>query len=190
MSANLRGRRAWSRRWRREPTAVPHQERQFPFAILRKEILRVHVLDMIGAVEIELRCRPARDALDLLDRLARHDDLAPADVERSHVAQRHGLLLGRCGVVSSAVIVAISQSGACLPLTFCAHSDMIVVDRAPSMRSASQDSITYGSSTGVHITCSIRVAPVASITSRSKPSATPQAGGIVRSAAMKSSSIG
>ncbi len=38
----------------------------------------------------------------------------------------------------------------------------------------------HGSATGVHITCSMRCAPVASITSRSKPSATPQAGGMAR----------
>ena len=44
--------------------------------------------------------------------------------------------------------------------------------------------------TGVHSTCSIRLAPVASITSRSKPSATPLAGGITASAASRSSSIG
>ena len=35
-----------------------------------------------------------------------------------------------------------------------------------------------GSATGVHSTCSMRGAPVASITSRSKPSAMPEAGGI------------
>ena len=39
-----------------------------------------------------------------------------------------------------------------------------------------------GSATGVHSTCSMRGAPVASITSRSKPSATPLAGGIVAQA--------
>jgi len=52
------------------------------------------------------------------------------------------------------------------------------------------DHAKHGSATGVHITWSMRVAPVASITSRSNPSATPQAAGITRSAAMKSSSIG
>ncbi|CAN2535198.1 hypothetical+protein [Methylocapsa aurea] len=46
------------------------------------------------------------------------------------------------------------------------------------------------SATGVHSTCSIRSAPLASMTSRSKPSATPLAGGIWASAARKSSSIG
>src|SRR4051812_19933097 len=48
----------------------------------------------------------------------------------------------------------------------------------------------YVSDIGVHSTCSMRVAPVASMTSRSKPSATPLAGGITASAARKSSSIG
>ena len=44
--------------------------------------------------------------------------------------------------------------------------------------------------TGAHSTCSIRVAPVASITRRSKPSAMPLAGGMAASAARKSGSIG
>ena len=48
----------------------------------------------------------------------------------------------------------------------------------------------YCSVTGAQITCSMRVAPVASITSRSKPSAMPDAGGICASAARKSSSTG
>src|SRR5262249_9926705 len=43
---------------------------------------------------------------------------------------------------------------------------------------------------GVHTTSSIRVAPVASMTSRSKPSAIPQASGITARALRKSSSIG
>ena len=43
---------------------------------------------------------------------------------------------------------------------------------------------------GFHITWSIRVAPVASMTRRSRPSAMPQACGIVASAARKSSSSG
>ena len=47
-----------------------------------------------------------------------------------------------------------------------------------------------GSTTGVQSTCSMWAAPVASITSRSKPSAAPLAGGMWASAAMKSSSIG
>ena len=46
------------------------------------------------------------------------------------------------------------------------------------------------SGTGAHSTCSIVGAPVASITSRSKPSAMPLAGGIWASAARKSSSSG
>jgi len=46
------------------------------------------------------------------------------------------------------------------------------------------------SATGVHNTCSMRSAPLASMTSRSKPSATPLAGGIWASASRKSSSIG
>src|SRR5476651_2726866 len=47
-----------------------------------------------------------------------------------------------------------------------------------------------GSATGVHITCSMRCAPVASITNRSKPSAMPDACGMFVTAAMISSSIG
>lgn len=44
--------------------------------------------------------------------------------------------------------------------------------------------------TGVHITSSIRGAPVASITTRSNPIAIPAAGGMIDSAARKSSSSG
>ncbi len=46
------------------------------------------------------------------------------------------------------------------------------------------------SATGVHRTCSMRSAPLASIASRSKPSAMPLAGGIWASASRKSSSTG
>ena len=46
------------------------------------------------------------------------------------------------------------------------------------------------SATGAHSTCSIERAPVASTTSRSKPSAAPLAGGIAASAVRKSSSSG
>src|SRR5262249_10259763 len=47
-----------------------------------------------------------------------------------------------------------------------------------------------GSTTGAQSTCSMRVAPVASMASRSKPSATPLAAGIFARAARKSGSIG
>src|SRR5690606_26793718 len=47
-----------------------------------------------------------------------------------------------------------------------------------------------GSATGVQRTSSMRLAPVARTTSRSKPSAMPLAGGIWSRAARKSSSIG
>ena len=48
----------------------------------------------------------------------------------------------------------------------------------------------HASGIGVHSTCSMRVAPVASMTSRSNPSAIPQACGMTSSAPRKSSSIG
>ncbi len=48
----------------------------------------------------------------------------------------------------------------------------------------------HGAGSGVNSTSSTRSAPVASMTSRSKPSAIPLAGGICASAARKSSSIG
>jgi len=51
-------------------------------------------------------------------------------------------------------------------------------------------SIVHVADIGVHTTSSIRVAPVASMTSRSKPSAIPQASGIPARALRKSSSIG
>jgi len=44
--------------------------------------------------------------------------------------------------------------------------------------------------TGAHITCSTLSAPVASIASRSNPSAEPDASGMIASAARKSSSTG
>ena len=52
------------------------------------------------------------------------------------------------------------------------------------------DALLRLKTTGVHITCSMRCAPVASITSRSKPSAIPDACGICAKAARKSSSTG
>ena len=51
-------------------------------------------------------------------------------------------------------------------------------------------SVAHGVVTGAQRTCSIFRAPVASMTSRSKPRAMPDAGGIMASAARKSSSIG
>ena len=50
--------------------------------------------------------------------------------------------------------------------------------------------IADGQGRGVHITCSMRSAPLASMTSRSKPSATPLAAGMTATAARKSSSTG
>lgn len=51
-------------------------------------------------------------------------------------------------------------------------------------------SLVVSSAGGVHTTWSIRVAPLASMTSRSKPSATPLASGIAATAVRKSSSSG
>src|SRR5262249_11059691 len=53
-----------------------------------------------------------------------------------------------------------------------------------------QSSIVQVADIGVHTTSSMRAAPVASMTSRSKPSAIPQASGITARALRKSSSTG
>ncbi len=60
----------------------------------------------------------------------------------------------------------------------------------PSKRSDKAHGEGTSSGIGVQITSSMRSAPVASITSRSRPSAAPLAGGMTASAARKSSSIG
>jgi hypothetical protein len=66
---------------------VPHQQRQLALAVLRQEILYVHLLDHVLAVRIELGERAAGLAHDLADRLAGNLRDAPADMERAHAAQ-------------------------------------------------------------------------------------------------------
>src|SRR5262249_39139592 len=83
-----------------EPAAGPHQERQPASAVLRQEVLHVHLLDLILAVRVYLRGHAAGCEHDLLDRLAGDLDDPPADVERAHVAQSNGFLAlppGRTG---------------------------------------------------------------------------------------------
>ena len=83
-----------------QPAAVPHQQRQLALAVLRQEVLHVHLLDHELAVRIELRRRTAGHAHDLSHRLAADLGDPPADMERAHAAQ-HDILLGgecrRCG---------------------------------------------------------------------------------------------
>src|SRR5262249_24463562 len=69
-----------------EPAAVPHQEWQPASAVLRQEVLHVHLLDLILAVRVHLRGYAAGCEPVLLDRLAAKPDAPPADVERAHVA--------------------------------------------------------------------------------------------------------
>ena len=72
-----------------------------------------------------------------------------------------------------------------------AERHVIVVEREHGVfLSIVTSSIIHASAIGVHSTCSMRVAPVASITRRSKPSAIPLACGIAASACRKSSSSG
>ena len=75
------------------------------------------------------------------------------------------------------------------------HTPMPALPHLPQLRwgpllsrGAGEDEVFY--CTGVHSTWSMRVAPVASITSLSNPSATPDAGGIIASASSSSSSMG
>ena len=70
-----------------QPAAVPHQQRQLALAVLRQEVLHVHLLDHVLAVRVELGERPAGLAHDLAHRLAGDLRDAAADVERAHAAQ-------------------------------------------------------------------------------------------------------
>jgi hypothetical protein len=65
---------------------VPYQERQLALAVLRQEVLHVHLLDLIFAIGVHLRGHTAGCEHDLLDRLAGDLDDPSADVERTHVA--------------------------------------------------------------------------------------------------------
>ena len=69
------------------------------------------------------------------------------------------------------------------------HDNLHARNPFSSGRAANHNNVPR-SATGVHNTCSMRVAPAASITRRSKPSAMPLAGGMTASASRKSSSIG
>ena len=77
---------------------MPQQERQLALAVLRQEVLHVHLLDLVGAVGIDLRRHAARREHDLLDRLAGDLDQPAADMERAHVPKKDGLLGGRLGL--------------------------------------------------------------------------------------------
>ena len=70
------------------------------------------------------------------------------------------------------------------------HDDVKLGAERQHAASSFRSSIIHVSDIGVHITSSMRAAPVASMTSRSKPSAIPQASGIAARAFRKSSSIG
>src|SRR5262245_57333832 len=70
------------------------------------------------------------------------------------------------------------------------HKTVLAKLRDYSYRRHDTPAFFYLSATGAQITWSIRCAPVASMISRSKPSAIPLAGGMLAKAARKSSSIG
>ena len=72
----------------RQAAAVPHEHRHGTARLGGQKILDVHRLDEIGAVQVHLGRHTARREHHLLHRLVAHRDFAPADVERSHVAQR------------------------------------------------------------------------------------------------------
>jgi hypothetical protein len=75
---------------------VPHQQRQLALAVLRQEVLHVHLLDHVLAVGIELGGRPAGLAHDRPHRLAADLGHAAADMERAHAAQHDVLFGGEC----------------------------------------------------------------------------------------------
>jgi hypothetical protein len=74
---------------------VPHEQRQLALAVLHQEILRVHLLDLIGPVRVHLGRHAAWREHDLLDRLSTDFDVAAADMERAHIAQCNRLLRER-----------------------------------------------------------------------------------------------
>ena len=71
---------------------MPQQQRQPALAVLRQEVLHVHLLDLVLAVRVDFRGHAAGREHDLLDRLAGDLDDTPADMERTHVTQADGLL--------------------------------------------------------------------------------------------------
>ena len=127
------------------------------------ELLRLHV--EFGRVGNEL-------ARDRIVRIARIDQLGQSLRQRHRVARGHRVQCRSLLRRRQTVVVQL-----------CGRTD-----RCHGLSSSTN--FVHGSTTGVHITCSMRCAPVASITSRSKPSAMPDACGIVASAARKSSSTG
>src|SRR5260221_6732095 len=74
----------------REPPAVPHQERHRAAAIRRQKILNVHRFNGVRAVQVYLRRHPARREHHLLHGLPGNLHIAPADMERTHVAESVG----------------------------------------------------------------------------------------------------
>jgi len=73
---------------------VPHQQWQLALALLRQEVLHVHLLDHVLAVRVELRLRAAGLAHDHAHRLAADLGHPAANMERAHAAQ-HDVVLGR-----------------------------------------------------------------------------------------------
>jgi hypothetical protein len=72
---------------------VPHQQRQLALALLRQEVLHIHLLDHVLAVRIELGERTAGLPHDLAHRFPADLDHPATDMERAHAAQ-HDVLLG------------------------------------------------------------------------------------------------
>src|SRR5215468_11502784 len=64
-----------------KPASVPHQQRIFALAILRKEVLHVHLFDLIKAVRIDLGRNTAGPEHDFLHRLPGNLNEASADME-------------------------------------------------------------------------------------------------------------
>ena len=76
-----------------QAAAVPHQQRQLALALLRQEILHVHLLDHVLTVRVELGQRTTGLAHDHAHRLATDLGHPAADMERAHAAQ-HDVFLG------------------------------------------------------------------------------------------------
>ena len=70
----------------RQSAAVPQQQRQLALAVLRQEVLHVHLLDLILAIGVHLRGNAAGREHDLFDRLTGNFDDTAADMKRTHFA--------------------------------------------------------------------------------------------------------
>src|SRR6266536_2357517 len=127
---------------------------------------------------------PSRPALRRIIYRERPNEVIAA-IDNSFELLRTSRRLHACPPRSSPARIELKS---CFPRASRSRGTAAVESRQRHPRNKEAPGACY--STGVHSTCSMRAAPVKSITSRSKPSAMPQACGICASAARKSSSTG